>query len=50
MIFFIGNVYAQEDMIVILETNQGAIEIKLMPEVTPKACENFVKLVERIIQ
>ena len=47
MIFFIGNVYAQEDMIVILETNQGAIEIKLMPEVTPKACENFVKLVEK---
>ncbi|MGA2775861.1 MAG: peptidylprolyl isomerase [Candidatus Omnitrophota bacterium] len=31
---------------VILETNQGAIEIKLMPEVAPKACENFTKLVE----
>ena len=47
MIFFVGNAYAKVDMIVILETNQGAIEIKLMPEVTPKACENFVKLVEK---
>ena len=47
MIFFIGNAYAQDDMIVILETNQGAIEIKLMPDIAPKACENFVKLVEK---
>ena len=47
MIFFVGNAYAKVDMIVILETNQGAIEIKLMPEVAPKACENFVKLVEK---
>lgn len=31
---------------VILETNQGVIEIELMPEVAPKACENFTKLVE----
>ena len=31
---------------VVLETNQGIIEIKLMPEVAPKACENFSKLVE----
>ncbi len=34
-------------MIVVLETNQGAIEIKLMPEVAPKACENFTKLAEK---
>jgi peptidylprolyl isomerase len=33
--------------IVVLETNQGNIEIKLMPEVAPKACENFSKLVEK---
>jgi len=32
---------------VVLETNQGKIEIKLMPEVAPKACENFTKLVEK---
>lgn len=32
---------------VILETNQGNIEIELMPEVAPKACENFTKLAEK---
>jgi len=36
-----------EDKFVVLETNQGAIEIKLMPEIAPKACENFTKLVEK---
>ncbi len=35
------------DTIVVLETNQGNIEIKLMPDVAPKACENFVGLVEK---
>ncbi|MEX0962314.1 MAG: peptidylprolyl isomerase [Simkaniaceae bacterium] len=29
---------------VVLETNQGKIEIKLYPDVAPKACENFIKL------
>ncbi len=33
--------------IVVLETTQGKIEIRLMPEVAPKACENFKKLVEK---
>jgi peptidylprolyl isomerase len=28
--------------IVVLETNSGNIEIELMPDVAPKACENFV--------
>ena len=32
---------------VVLETTQGTIEIKLMPEVAPKACENFIGLVEK---
>jgi peptidylprolyl isomerase len=36
-----------ENTTVVLETNQGKIEIKLMPEVAPKACENFTKLVEK---
>jgi len=36
-----------ENIIVVLETNQGNIEIKLMPEVAPRACENFTKLVEK---
>lgn len=33
--------------IVVLETTQGDIEIGLLPQVAPKACENFLKLVER---
>ena len=35
------------DTIVVLETNKGKIEIKLMPDIAPKACENFIKLVEK---
>jgi peptidylprolyl isomerase len=38
---------AQDAQIVVLETNQGKIEIKLMPNVAPKACESFTKLVEK---
>lgn len=33
--------------IVVLETNQGNIELELMPEVAPKAVENFTKLAEK---
>ncbi len=36
-----------EKTIVVLQTNQGEIEIELMPEVAPKACENFIKLAEK---
>jgi len=32
---------------VILETNQGIIEVKLFTETAPKTCENFTKLVEK---
>jgi len=50
-LFFITTIshliFAKEDTVVVLETNQGVIEIKLMPEVAPKACENFTKLVEQ---
>ncbi|MEO0794155.1 MAG: peptidylprolyl isomerase [Verrucomicrobiota bacterium] len=31
----------------VLETNQGTIEIELMPEVAPKTCENFVGLINK---
>lgn len=31
--------------IICLETTQGIIEIKLHPEIAPKACENFIGLV-----
>lgn len=27
---------------VVIETNQGNIEIKLMPDIAPKTCENFI--------
>lgn len=32
---------------VVLETNQGIIEVKLFSDIAPKACENFVGLVKR---
>ena len=35
------------DKIVVLETNQGNIEIKLKFDLAPKACENFIKLTEK---
>ena len=51
IMFFINNIAeGASDMankIVVLETNQGIIEIKLMPEIAPKACENFIGLVEK---
>ncbi|CCB88910.1 peptidylprolyl isomerase [Simkania negevensis] len=36
-----------KDIIMVMETTQGTIEIKLMPEVAPKTCENFMKLSEK---
>lgn len=44
---FNGRALAVAEQIVVLDTNQGKIEIKLFPEVAPLACENFVKLVEK---
>ncbi|MDQ7821879.1 MAG: peptidylprolyl isomerase [Candidatus Eremiobacteraeota bacterium] len=35
------------DKNIVLETTQGTIEIKLMPYVAPKACENFTTHVEK---
>jgi peptidylprolyl isomerase len=49
-IFFCGITtrgFAAEDKILVLETNQGIIEIKLFPEIAPKACENFIKLAQK---
>jgi len=37
----------EEDKVVVLETTQGVIEIQLMPDVAPLACENFIKLIQR---
>jgi peptidylprolyl isomerase len=35
------------NVVVTLETNQGVIKLKLFPDVAPKACENFVGLVQK---
>lgn len=35
------------NMIVVFETSQGNVELTLTPDVAPKTCENFVKLVEK---
>jgi len=47
---FISSVYGEEikmeDKIAVLETNRGLIEIKLFPGTAPKACENFIGLIE----
>ncbi|MFA6218047.1 MAG: peptidylprolyl isomerase [Candidatus Omnitrophota bacterium] len=42
-----GKAMAQKDPVVVLETNQGTIELKLFPSVAPKAVENFIGLVEK---
>ncbi len=50
-LFAISSVYGQGYTFakknVVLETNQGKIEIKLYPKIAPKACENFVSLVNK---
>ena len=42
-----GKVFAMSDQTVVLETNQGVIEVHLMPDVSPKACDNFIELVQK---
>ena len=44
---FYGGAFAMDDKIVVLETNQGIIEIKLFGDVAPKTCENFVGLAKK---
>ena len=45
--FNYGGVLAMNNTIAVLETNQGNIEIELKNDIAPKACENFVKLIEK---
>ncbi len=50
VIFFVGCLKegsALEEKTVVLETNQGAIEIKLMTDMAPKTCDNFMGLIEK---
>jgi peptidylprolyl isomerase len=44
---FSGGVFCMDKNTVVFETTQGNIEIKLMPDAAPKACENFKGLVEK---
>ncbi|MBI5873799.1 MAG: peptidylprolyl isomerase [Candidatus Omnitrophica bacterium] len=49
---FVQPLSAQEEpvgkeSVVVLETNQGNVELKLFPQVAPKACENFIGLVKK---
>ncbi len=37
----------EDEPMVVLETNQGTITVKLFPDVAPKACENFLGLVQK---
>jgi peptidylprolyl isomerase len=39
--------HAHASSIVVLETNQGKIELQLFPDIAPKTCENFIGLVEK---
>jgi len=38
---------AQNPTVAVLETNAGTIELELLPDVAPKAVENFTKLIEQ---
>ena len=37
----------EENMIAVLETTQGPVEIRLFPEIAPKTVENFVGLIKK---
>ena len=47
LILLMGGRSMAQDQVVVMETNQGAIEIKLFPDVAPKAVENFLGLVKK---
>jgi peptidylprolyl isomerase len=38
---------AQKAPVAVLETTSGPIEIELIPQAAPKACENFIELVKK---
>ena len=44
---FAGKGFAMADTTVVLETTQGNIELKLFPDIAPKACENFTGLIAK---
>lgn len=36
-----------DQTVVVLETSQGNIELKLFPDIAPKTCENFIGLIQK---
>ena len=44
---FSFNVFAADNPIIVFETSQGNFEIKLYPDIAPKACENLLGLAEK---
>ena len=42
-----GDPSGMSDKIIVLETNQGVIEVGLMPETAPKAYDNFTQLAKK---
>jgi peptidylprolyl isomerase len=44
---FPAEAFCMDKNTVVLETTQGVVEVKLMPDAAPKACENFRMLVEK---
>jgi peptidylprolyl isomerase len=47
VLLFYGRMFAMEEKTAVLETSQGNIEILLKSGIAPKACENFIKLIEK---
>ncbi len=45
LLIFSAVIFAKD--IVVLQTNQGDIQLQLYPKIAPKACENFETLVKR---
>ena len=45
--FCYGGIFAMAATTVVLETNQGNIELKLRDDLVPKTCENFTKLIQK---
>ncbi|MBP9840823.1 MAG: peptidylprolyl isomerase [Simkaniaceae bacterium] len=37
----------EKSLVVVIETTQGNVEIALMPEVAPKACQNLIELAKK---
>jgi peptidylprolyl isomerase len=46
LFFFSAHGKEQKNPIVVLETTQGNIEIEMLLHIAPKACENFLNLIE----